>query len=85
MPLDVSPEIEAAVLERVRKEFYHSPEDLLATALHILTWAQNHPDGKREVLRYKLQAGIDDAEAGNLFDADEVLRELKNRRRGEQS
>jgi len=79
MSLDVSPELEAMVLKRVREEFYHSADDLLATALHVLTWAEGRADGKREILKYKLQAGIDDEEAGKMADADEVFRSLKNR------
>ena len=83
MSLDVSPEIEAAVLERVESGVYHSVDEVLDTALHILSWAERHPEGKRELLRHALQAGADDEEAGNLIDAEEVFRKARERARGE--
>lgn len=52
VPLAVSAELEAAVITLVEDGFYHSAEDLLESALHILTWAENHPDGQRELQRY---------------------------------
>lgn len=84
MTLDVSAGIEAAVQELVRSGVYHSVDEVLETALHILRWAEGHPDGKRELLRHALQAGVDDADAGNLIDAEEVFRKARERARGEQ-
>ena len=85
MSIDASPEIEAAVLELVASGEYPSVDEVLETALHILRWAQDHPEGKRELLRHALQAGVDDEDAGNLIDAEEVFRRARERARGEQS
>jgi putative addiction module CopG family antidote len=85
MSLDVSPELEAAVRKLVRSGVYHSADEVLETALHMLEWAEGHPDGKRELLRHALQAGVDDEDAGNLIDAEEVFRRARERARGEQS
>lgn len=85
MSLDVSPELEAAVRKLVQSGVYHSASDVLEMALHMLEWAEGHPDGKREMLRHALQAGVDDEDAGNLIDAEEVFRRARERARGEQS
>jgi antitoxin ParD1/3/4 len=81
--LVVPSHLEHAVLERVRSEVYRSPEAVLERALQLLAWAENDPEGKRQLLRLELQAGIDDSEAGDVFDGEEVIREMRERARGE--
>jgi predicted transcriptional regulator len=39
--------------------------------------------GKRQLLRLAIQAGIDDSEAGDVFDGEDVIREMRERARGE--
>ena len=86
MPLDdVSPEIEAAVLERVRAGRYRSAEEVLRAAIHILEWAERHPEGKRELLRHAVKAGADDAERGDVVPGEEIIRGMKERSAGEDS
>jgi len=83
MSLDVSPEIEAAVLERVRAGVYRSADEVLRAALHILGWAEGHPEGKRELLRHAVKAGADDAERGDLIEGDEIMRRMRERAQGD--
>jgi antitoxin ParD1/3/4 len=81
--LVVPSHLEPAVLERVRSGVYRSPEAVLERALQLLAWAENDSEGKRQLLRLALQAGIDDSEAGDVFDGEEVIREMRERARGE--
>lgn len=82
--LEVSPQNQAAVLKLVRSGVYHSVDEVLETALNILQWAENHPDGKRELLRHALQSANDEDYPGNLIDAEEVFRKARERARGEE-
>jgi len=70
-------------MERVRSGGYHSPEAVLERALQLLAWAENDAEGKRQLLRLAIQTGIDDSEAGDVFDGEEVIREMRERARGE--
>ena len=60
----VSPEVEAAVLQRVRSGVYRDSDEVLTLAMQLMEWAENDPTGKRQLLRFAIGAGIADAEAG---------------------
>jgi Arc/MetJ-type ribon-helix-helix transcriptional regulator len=83
MALVVPSHLEPVILERVRSGGYHSPDAVLDLALQLLAWAEGDPVGKRQILRLALQVGIKDSEAGDVFDGEEVIREMRERARGE--
>jgi hypothetical protein len=83
MALAVPPHLESLVLERVRSGVYRSPEAVLELAVQLLVWAERDPVGKRQLLRLSIQGGIDDAEAGDVIDGEEVARRMRARARGE--
>ena len=84
MPLEVPPQVETIIQERVRSGVYRSPEEVLELAVQLLVWAEGDPVGKRQLLRLAIQAGIDDAEAGDVFDGVDVIREMRERARGQE-
>jgi predicted transcriptional regulator len=78
----VPPEVEAAVLERVRSGVYHTADQVLTLAIQMLTWAENDPAAKRQLLKFALAAGIADADAGRTISGEEVIEEMRARARG---
>ena len=83
MSLEVPPHLESAILERVRSGTYRSAEEALELAVRLLAWAEDDPVGKRQLLRLAIRKGIDDSEAGDVIDGDEVAREMRALARGE--
>ena len=75
LPVAVSPEIEEAVLERVRSGHYRSIDHVLTVALRLLAWAETDPVGKAELVRLAAAhagAGDSEAEAGTAVSGEGV-------------
>jgi predicted transcriptional regulator len=83
MALAVPSHLEPAILERVRSGVYRSPEEVLELAVQLLAWAEDDPVGKRQLLKLAMKAGSNDAEAGDVFDGEDVIREMWERASGD--
>ena len=85
MSLEVPPDVEAAVLQRVGTGLYHTADEVLRAAMHVLAWAETDAAGKLQLIRRAIQAGIDEAERGELVKGEEVAREMRELARGDDS
>ena len=82
--LVVGEDVAAMVHTRTENGFYTSPDEVVGSAMHALEFAENDPAGKRRLLRYALERGVADAEAGRLIPAEVVFARLRDRTRRKQ-
>jgi antitoxin ParD1/3/4 len=76
MELLLSGEAEKIITQKLESGSYNSVEEVVMTALRLLE-NQDHDDLSR--LRVEIEAGIEEAERGDLVDGEEVFRELRGR------
>ncbi|HET7462584.1 MAG TPA: hypothetical protein VFJ82_15125 [Longimicrobium sp.] len=76
--LVVTRETANAVHGLTRSGIYTNADDVVGTAMHALEWAENDPEGKRRLLQFALEAGLDD-EAGRTIPADVVFARARER------
>jgi len=64
----VPPEVASAVLERVRSGLYRDTDEVLTLAMQLMTWAEGNPTGKRQLLKFAMEAGIADAKGQEVVE-----------------
>jgi antitoxin ParD1/3/4 len=79
MSLNVPPEFERAIRERVESGAYASADDVFAACLKALAEWEDVQRAKYETLRAEIQVGIDQADRGQLVDGPEALRRIRER------
>ncbi len=79
MSLNVPPEFERAVRQRVESGLYASIEDVFTACLKALNEWEDVQRAKFENLRAELQIGIDQADRGQLVDGREGLARIRER------
>jgi antitoxin ParD1/3/4 len=72
MPLNIPPEFERAILERVQSGEYASTDDVLLACLDALEAEENEREARRERMRRGLDAPAAEVE-GETIDSDEAL------------
>jgi Arc/MetJ-type ribon-helix-helix transcriptional regulator len=72
MPLNIPPEFERAILERVQSGEYASTDDVLLACLDALEAEENEREARRERLRRGLDAPAAEVE-GEAIDSEEAL------------
>ena len=72
MPLNIPPELERAILERVESGEYASTDDVLRACLDALEAEENEREARRERMRRALDAPAAEVE-GETIDSDEAL------------
>jgi antitoxin ParD1/3/4 len=77
MSLNIPPEFERAVLERVESGAYQSTDDVLKACLEGLTLLEADIADESEWLRREVQIGIDEADRGELIPGDEALASIR--------
>ena len=82
MSLNIPPEIERAILDRVQSGRYASSEDVLRASLEALTEREEREAEDAEELRREIQLGMDDFERGDSLSREEVLARLREIRPG---
>lgn len=50
---------------------------MVSLAMQALDWAENDPVGKRQLLKFAIEAGAADAEAGRLLPAEVVFQRVR--------
>ncbi|HSU13419.1 hypothetical protein [Longimicrobium sp.] len=73
MSLNIPPEFERAVLERVASGAYESTEDVLKACLEALTLLEADLAEDHEWLKREIQVGIDEAERGELIPGEQAF------------
>lgn len=76
MEISLTPELERFVQEEVQAGEYHSPEDVIRTALRLF----RHREKRLARLRRMIRRGEDDFEAGRSAPMAEVFAELRAER-----
>ena len=82
MGLNIPPEIERAILDRVQSGRYASAEDVLRACLEALEEQEEREAEDAEELRREIQLGMDDFERGDSLSREEVLARLREMRPG---
>lgn len=82
MNLNVPPEFESAVLERVASGAYESTDDVLRACLEALTLLEADMTDRNESLRHAVQIGIDSANHEPIIPREEAIERMRTRARG---
>jgi putative addiction module CopG family antidote len=78
MSLNIPPEFERAILDRVASGAYETPEDVLKACLEALK-AQEEEAFRFEELRREIQIGLDQYERGEYSDGEEAIARIRDR------
>jgi antitoxin ParD1/3/4 len=78
MSLNIPPEFERAILERVASGAYETPEDVLKACLEALTLMEAELAENHEWLKREVQIGIDEGDRGELIPGDEALASIRS-------
>jgi antitoxin ParD1/3/4 len=79
MSLNVPPEFERAVLERVQSGHYDSTDEVFAACLHALALWEAEQEAKLEALRREVKIGLDQADRGQVVDGHEAFARARAR------
>ena len=82
MKIRLLPEHEAFVREKVESGEYDSADDVVTDALFCFQHIEQFRALRREELRGEIQVGLDEADRGELEEADEVLNRIEQKLRG---
>ena len=77
MNLNIPPEFERAILDRVASGAYETPEDVLKACLEALTLMEAELAENHEWLKREVQIGIDEADRGELIPGAEALASIR--------
>lgn len=79
MNITLPPGLEKFVKRKVASGKYRSASEVIGEALRIMGEVEKERKLELEELRREVQIGIDAADRGELYDADEVIRELREK------
>lgn len=79
MSLNLPPEFERAIRERVESGAYASAEDVFAACLKALNEWEDVQRAKFETLRAEIQVGIEQLDRGEGIDGEEALQRIRAR------
>ncbi|MHC5827389.1 MAG: type II toxin-antitoxin system ParD family antitoxin [Nostoc sp.] len=77
MNISLTPELEQFVESTVKRGRYSSAFEVVSAALRLLEEREIERLVKLEELRKEIAIGIGDSDCGDVFDGEEVLRELR--------
>ncbi|HKQ49575.1 MAG TPA: type II toxin-antitoxin system ParD family antitoxin [Phycisphaerae bacterium] len=77
LKIDLPPELDRFVAQRVASGDYETPSEVLLAGLRLLEEQKAEEKLGKDEVRQKIQDGIDQARRGELVDGEEVMRRLK--------
>jgi antitoxin ParD1/3/4 len=77
MNLSLRPELERFINSAVKLGRYSSAEEVVSAALQLLQEREMERTARLEDLRKEIAVGIADSDRGDVFDGEEVIRELR--------
>ena len=77
MNLSLRPELERFINSAVKRGRYSSAEEVVSAALQLLQERELERTARLEDLRKEIAVGIADSDRGDVFDGEEVIRELR--------
>ena len=75
--MELKPEIEALIQKRVKSGEFSSPEEVIERALEVLSAEEDWVAEQREEISAQIQEGWDEAQRGELTDAEQVRAEMR--------
>jgi len=81
MNISLTPELEQFIDSTVKKGRYSSPSEVIQAALRLLEEREMERLLRLEELRKEIAIGIEHSEKGDIFDGEEVIRELRQENR----
>ena len=77
MTLELKPEIEALILRRLQSGAFSSAEEVIERALEFLSAEEDWLVANRDQVAAQIQEGWDEAQRGELTDAEDVRSEMR--------
>lgn len=77
MDISMTPKLEKFVNRKIASGEFGSASEVIQEALRLMDKIEREEKKKLEELRREIQIGIDEADRGELLDAKEVLREIR--------
>ncbi|MEQ8994880.1 MAG: type II toxin-antitoxin system ParD family antitoxin [Coleofasciculus sp. B1-GNL1-01] len=77
MNISLTPELEQFIDSTVKKGRYSSPSEVIQAALRLLEEREMERLLRLEELRKEIAIGIEHSDQGDIFDGEEVIRELR--------
>ena len=81
MPITLPPELEKFIQQQVISGKYASVDDVFLAGIQLLEERERLYQGRFEALRREVMVGVEEAERGELLDAEVVITELKEKLR----
>ncbi|MEQ8542215.1 MAG: type II toxin-antitoxin system ParD family antitoxin [Coleofasciculus sp. D1-CHI-01] len=77
MNISLTPELEQFIDSTVKKGRYSSPSEVIQAALRLLEEREMERLLRLEELRKEIAIGIEHSDQGDIFDGEEVIKELR--------
>ena len=79
MNVSLTPELENIVDQKVKSGQYNSASEVVREGLRLLQQRDDMREAKLNDLRAEIQKGIDDLEAGRIYDGPTAMAEMRER------
>ena len=79
MNVSLTPELEQIVAQRVKSGLYNSASEVVREGLRLLQQRDEMREAKLSALGAGIQKGIDDLEAGRVYDGPTVMAEFREK------
>lgn len=79
MNVSLTPELENIVDQKVKSGQYNSASEVVREGLRLLQQRDDMREAKLNALRAEIQKGIDDLEAGRIYDGPTAMAEMRER------
>ena len=79
MNVSLTPELEHIVDQKVKSGLYNSASEVVREGLRLLQQRDEMRDAKLHALRAEIQKGIDDLEAGRIYDGPSTMAEFREK------
>lgn len=76
--LSLTPELERFIDSAVKRGRYSSASEVVSVALQLLQEQEIEKNMRLEELRKEIAVGIADSDRGDVFDGEEVVKELRD-------
>ena len=73
MNVSLTPELEAVIQSKVKSGMYNSASEVVREGLRLLQQRDDAHEAKLNALRADIQIGIDDLEAGRIYDGPSTM------------
>ena len=79
MNVSLTPELEHIVDQKVKSGLYNSASEVVREGLRLLQQRDEIREAKLNTLRAEIQKGIDDLEAGRIYDGPSTMAEFREK------